>query len=266
MKSQLAILVGFWATTAAHAALAERRLSPPSTWVSTRNWTDNSARHQTRRRARRSGLLARLDRQADPADPELLPLRWPVHAAAQWRGRNAAEIDQIPGKDLPSPDCQFRSARRCRAGRPQEGELHQAARSRLPADGMAISHRAICLDQATGQRGWLQVCQIRRRLCSPGRRHGAIGTGMVTRYLYGVTFLPFDVKMAVTRLRRVAAPPSPALKFCFNYDPAGRRYSLASRGSPRLHNSAGRRLRRCGGRHAQRRRKSDPRSPREHRR
>jgi protein SCO1/2 len=54
-------------------------------------------------------------------------------------------------------------------------------------------------------------------------------TGMVTRYLYGVTFLPFDVKMAVTEAAQGRTGPTIArlLKFCFNYDPSGRRYSLA---------------------------------------
>jgi protein SCO1/2 len=54
-------------------------------------------------------------------------------------------------------------------------------------------------------------------------------TGMVTRYLYGVSFLPFDVKMAVTEASQGRTGPTIArlLRFCFNYDPAGRRYSLA---------------------------------------
>ena len=54
-------------------------------------------------------------------------------------------------------------------------------------------------------------------------------SGMVTRYLYGVTFLPFDVKMAVTEAAQGRTGPTIArlLKFCFSYDPAGRRYSLA---------------------------------------
>jgi protein SCO1/2 len=54
-------------------------------------------------------------------------------------------------------------------------------------------------------------------------------TGMVTRYLYGVTFLPFDVKMAISESAQGRTGPTIArlLKFCFNYDPSGRRYSLA---------------------------------------
>jgi protein SCO1/2 len=52
--------------------------------------------------------------------------------------------------------------------------------------------------------------------------------GKVTRYLYGVTFLPFDVKMAVAEASQGRTGPTIArfLKFCYSYDPAGRRYFL----------------------------------------
>jgi protein SCO1/2 len=52
--------------------------------------------------------------------------------------------------------------------------------------------------------------------------------GQVTRYLYGVTFLPFDVKMAVAEASQGRTGPTIArfLKFCYSYDPTGRRYFL----------------------------------------
>jgi protein SCO1 len=52
--------------------------------------------------------------------------------------------------------------------------------------------------------------------------------GKVSRYLYGVTFLPFDVKMAVAEAAQGKSGPTIArfLKFCYSYDPAGRRYYL----------------------------------------
>lgn len=53
-------------------------------------------------------------------------------------------------------------------------------------------------------------------------------SGLVTRYLYGVTFLPFDVKMAVAEAEQGRTGPtiSRFLKFCYSYDPNGRRYFL----------------------------------------
>lgn len=51
----------------------------------------------------------------------------------------------------------------------------------------------------------------------------------ITRYLYGTTFLPFDVKMALIEAQKGISRPTinRILDYCFSYDPAGRRYSLA---------------------------------------
>lgn len=53
--------------------------------------------------------------------------------------------------------------------------------------------------------------------------------GKVTRYLYGTVYLPFDVKMALIEAQKGISRPTinRILDYCFTYDPAGRRYSLA---------------------------------------
>lgn len=52
--------------------------------------------------------------------------------------------------------------------------------------------------------------------------------GKITRYLYGVSFLPFDVKMAAVEASEGRAMPTAnrVLQVCYRYDPAGRRYEL----------------------------------------
>ena len=52
--------------------------------------------------------------------------------------------------------------------------------------------------------------------------------GVITRYLLGTTFLPFDLKMAIIEASEGKTSPTIAkvLKFCFNYDPTGRKYVL----------------------------------------
>jgi len=52
--------------------------------------------------------------------------------------------------------------------------------------------------------------------------------GVVTRYMYGITFLPADLQLAAQEASRGEAQPTinKFLKFCFSYDPAGRRYVL----------------------------------------
>lgn len=52
--------------------------------------------------------------------------------------------------------------------------------------------------------------------------------GKITRYLYGLTFLPFDVKMAIIEAQQGIARPtaSKILEYCFAYNPASKTYTL----------------------------------------
>ncbi len=52
--------------------------------------------------------------------------------------------------------------------------------------------------------------------------------GMITRYLYGISFLPFDLKMAIIEAGKEQPRPTiqKLLLFCFGYDVAGKRYAL----------------------------------------
>ena len=52
--------------------------------------------------------------------------------------------------------------------------------------------------------------------------------GKITRYLYGTSFLPFDVKMAIVEAQKGQARPTinRVLEYCFAYDSEGRRYIL----------------------------------------
>ncbi|MCG8701810.1 MAG: SCO family protein [Bacteroidales bacterium] len=52
--------------------------------------------------------------------------------------------------------------------------------------------------------------------------------GKITRYLYGINFLPFDVKMALIEAQDGIERPTinKILEYCFAYDPGGRTYTL----------------------------------------
>ena len=52
--------------------------------------------------------------------------------------------------------------------------------------------------------------------------------GQVTRYMYGVSYLPADLQLAAQEAARGEAQPTinKFLKFCFSYDPVGRKYVL----------------------------------------
>lgn len=50
--------------------------------------------------------------------------------------------------------------------------------------------------------------------------------GKITRYLHGLTFLPFDLKMAVAEASKGKSGPTinKVLRYCFSYDPEGKTY------------------------------------------
>jgi len=52
--------------------------------------------------------------------------------------------------------------------------------------------------------------------------------GKIVRYLYGLRYQPFDLKMAVAEADKGNITPTVArvLRYCFSYDPEGRRYVL----------------------------------------
>jgi protein SCO1 len=52
--------------------------------------------------------------------------------------------------------------------------------------------------------------------------------GKITRYLYGLTYLPFDVKMAIIEAQKGIARPTinRVLEYCFAYNPASKTYTL----------------------------------------
>jgi protein SCO1/2 len=53
-------------------------------------------------------------------------------------------------------------------------------------------------------------------------------SGKITRYLYGLTFLPFDVKMAIVEAQKGLARPTinKVLEYCFAYNPGAKTYTL----------------------------------------
>jgi protein SCO1/2 len=52
--------------------------------------------------------------------------------------------------------------------------------------------------------------------------------GKITRYLYGLTFLPFDVKMAIFEAQKGLARPTinKVLEYCFGYNPGSKTYTI----------------------------------------
>lgn len=60
----------------------------------------------------------------------------------------------------------------------------------------------------------------------PGAIYAISPKGIISRYLLGTEFLPFDFKMAILDAAEGISVPTlnRILKFCYSYDPQGRRY------------------------------------------
>jgi protein SCO1 len=134
--------------------------------------------------------------------------------------------DQIPGKDFqvltvsfdPRDDAEL-------AGKKKENYLKQlgpgfekSAWRFLTGDPVTTKRLADAVGFRFAKRGDDYVHAGAIMVLSP--------EGKVSRYLYGVTFLPFDVKMAVAEAAQGRSGPTIArfLRFCYSYDPTGRRY------------------------------------------
>jgi protein SCO1/2 len=52
--------------------------------------------------------------------------------------------------------------------------------------------------------------------------------GKIVRYLYGISYQPFDLEMALSEASegRVGATITRVLRFCYSYDPEGKRYAI----------------------------------------
>lgn len=52
--------------------------------------------------------------------------------------------------------------------------------------------------------------------------------GKISRYLYGISFLPFDLKMALLEAAegRIGPTVNRVLLYCFSYDPSGKKYAF----------------------------------------
>jgi protein SCO1 len=52
--------------------------------------------------------------------------------------------------------------------------------------------------------------------------------GIITRYLYGIKFMPLDLKLALIEAEKGLSRPTihRVLQFCYSYDPVGKRYGL----------------------------------------
>ena len=82
------------------------------------------------------------------------------------------------------------------------------------------------IDVLTNAFGWKYKRTDDGHFTHSGSLMAVSPSGKIARYLYGDKFLPFDVKMSLAEAAEEKTGPTVAklLKYCFSYDPEGRKY------------------------------------------
>jgi protein SCO1/2 len=105
--------------------------------------------------------------------------------------------------------------------------LKQMNRPFLPADWRFLTGSAQATKAVTDSVGF-NFKAAANGFVHPGAIIVLTPKGIVSRYLYGISFLPADIQMAVQEAAsgRVRPSISRVLDFCYSYDSQGRRYVL----------------------------------------
>ena len=137
-----------------------------------------------------------------------------------------SKTDLKPGKDYQVLTVSFdpfdnpRTASRIRSNVTAQfkGTLPEGAWRFLAGDSTAIA----ALTGATG----FKVMRVGKDFAHGTTLIVLSPDGKIVRYLYGLSFFPFDLKMAVMEAGEGKVVPSVSrvLRFCFSYDPKGRKY------------------------------------------
>lgn len=113
------------------------------------------------------------------------------------------------------------------AARKQVSYLKEVKRPLQPADWRFLTGDAAATRKLADSVGF-GFRQVGSDFLHPGALMVLSPEGKVTRYMYGTTYLPADLALAVQEAARGEVQPTinKWLKFCFSYDPEGRRFFL----------------------------------------
>ena len=113
------------------------------------------------------------------------------------------------------------------AARKRSNYLQEVKRPIAPTDWRFLTGDAITTKKLADAVGF-KFKAVGADFVHPGALMFLSPKGKVTRYMYGVTYVPADWEMAVQEASRGEVQPTinKWLKFCFSYDPAGRKYAL----------------------------------------
>lgn len=105
--------------------------------------------------------------------------------------------------------------------------LHGIKRKIDPNDWIFLTGDSLDIQKVSKSLGY-KFKQNGEEYIHPGTLITISPKGKVSRYIYGTSYNPFDVKMALIDAKAGKTNPtiSKVLQFCFSYDPEGRAYTL----------------------------------------
>jgi protein SCO1 len=139
-----------------------------------------------------------------------------------------AKTDLEPGKDYDILTISFDPFDNpVTAGRIRK-TIMTASKKKLPEGAWRfLTGDSVTIAALTGATGF-RVKRIQRDFAHGTTLIVLSPKGKIVRYLYGLSYLPFDIKMAVAEASEGKVTPSVArvLRFCFSYDPKAEKYVL----------------------------------------
>ncbi len=137
------------------------------------------------------------------------------------------KIDLEPGRDFQVITISFNPAETPELAKEKKSNILEAFRQRefpAPAWHFLVGD-SVNIHQVTEAVGFYYIRNADGFL-HPGAMIVLSDKGKIARYLNGITFLPFDLKMAIIEASQGRVGPTIAkvLQLCFNYDPEANRY------------------------------------------
>ena len=113
------------------------------------------------------------------------------------------------------------------AARKRSNYLQEVKRAISPADWRFLTGDAASTRRLADSVGF-KFKKVGDDFVHPGALMVLSPKGIITRYMYGITYVPADIEMAVGEAAKGEVQPSISrlLRFCFSYDTAGHRYTL----------------------------------------
>ena len=139
-----------------------------------------------------------------------------------------SKMDLVPGTDYEIVTISFdHSEKPEMAKEKQENYLAEVKRPISPSAWRFLTGDSAAIAHVTDAAGFY-FQRNGRDWVHAGALIAVSPTGKVTRYLYGIQHLPFDVKLALMEASEGKTGPTIAkvLNFCYSYDTEGKRYAF----------------------------------------